>query len=118
MGAQLTQYIITIGYAAFTWLFLAGIFVALQNVPKSWFVPIHLCGVVIIMALSAWIYGKFFHFFSPFHTMVIFMLTIFALEAIMFGFFYPQGRIYLNFWDYIVPIFLGSSTIYFVLSFV
>lgn len=114
---MLGEYLITIGYAAITWLFLAGIFVALQNVPKAWFVPIHLIGVVIIMTLSSWLYMRWFHYFSPFHTMVVFMLTIFALEAVVFGFLYPPGRAYLNFWDYIVPVFLGATTLYFALGY-
>ena len=67
-----------------------------------------------------WLYVRFFATNIPpaFVGMIICMIVLFMVEIIFFNFFYDKSLWFLNFTDWIVPVFIIASTIYLMLEYV
>ncbi len=48
--------------------------------------------------------------------MIICMIVLFMVEIVFFNFFYDKPLWFLNFTDWIVPVFIIASTIYLMLA--
>lgn len=81
---------------------------------KVWYVLINYSIHLIIPTVLFYVYFKYFDHLSPFGTMAVAMLIFFALDFVIFKYFYKGELWFLNFIDYILPAFLIASTIYFV----
>ena len=100
------------------WAIGLGIFSKLQTLPRLWFVLSHYILDVAIFGALFFVYYKYFGHFSPFATMAIAMITLFVVEFIFWRYFYAGDLWFLNFWDWILPVFIVASTIYLVGVFV
>jgi hypothetical protein len=74
----------------------------------------HYVSVVTAFASVFLLYFHFFAVISVFATTLIAMATILLLEFVIFRFLYSAERWFLNYVDWIFPIFLAFSTITFV----
>ena len=116
----LTQTLLVFIHSFFAWIGLAVYFVLAQDmgqgsgVERLVFVILHYLAVVVLFAIAYYIYFKNFGYFSSFTTMAIAVVSVFILELIVFNFFYSGELWFLNFVDYIVPVFLAASSVYFV----
>lgn len=116
----LIQILIVFLHSFFAWAGLAVYFILAQDMGQSngieriIFVILHYLAVVILFVIAYYIYFKNFGYFSSFTTMAIAVVSVFILELIVFNFFYSGELWFLNFVDYIVPVFLAASTVYFV----
>ena len=65
-----------------------------------------------------WLYVRFFatNLPAPFIGMIICMIVLFIVEIVFFNFFYDKPLWFLNFTDWIVPVFIIASTIYLMLA--
>jgi len=100
------------------WALGLGIFSKLQHLPKVSFIIAHYVIDIVLFGTLFFVYYKYFSHFSPFTTMVIAMITLFVVEFIFWRYFYTGNLWFLNFWDWIVPAFIVTSTIYLVGVFV
>ncbi|MBI4257136.1 hypothetical protein HY626_03730 [Candidatus Uhrbacteria bacterium] len=76
--------------------------------------------IVVIMAFAGLFrfYTRFFDSgVSPFTVTVVAMGFVFGFEFVVFRFLYSGERWFLNWVDWIFPVFLASSTIYAVVFF-
>lgn len=95
------------------WLALAVFFAVAQGWPRPLFIAVHYLLCVAAYALCFWAYFSWVRQpLSPFVAMVVAMLTAFVIEIIVFRFLYTGSLWFLNFVDWIVPVFLIASTIY------
>lgn len=72
---------------------------------------------VSVVTSFAAVFAFYFHQFNAFPVFIatfIAMSFVFVLEVIVFHFLYSGERWFLNFVDWLLPIFLAMSTIYFV----
>lgn len=75
----------------------------------------HYASVIAAFAITFFVYFKFFAApWSLFFTTMTAMSFVLLLEGIIFGFLYSGERWFLNFIDWIFPMFLAVSTIYFL----
>jgi len=101
-------------FAFFGWLPILLSLGLLRDLPRLFFVLIHyLLDILVFGGVFAAYYRNVSHF-SPFATMAVAMLSLFAIEFVYWKFFYSGELWFLNFVDWIVPAFLVASTIYFV----
>lgn len=110
----LGQAAIVFGHTAASWIIIAIYFAISKNLSRFWFVLGHYLVVIIVLSVIFGYYFRHFGHFSPFATMAIALVSNFAIELVVFRFFYPEGAKFLNFFDYILPIFISASAIYFV----
>jgi hypothetical protein len=101
-------------FAFFGWLPILLSLGLIRDLPRLLFVLGHyLLDILVFGGVFAAYYRNVGHF-SPFATMAIAMLSLFAIEFIYWKFLYTGELWFLNFVDWIVPAFLVASTIYFV----
>ena len=96
-----------------TWLFLAVYFAVAQNYPREIFIPIHYLVSFLSTFLVFYLFSKFTDYFSPFNTMIFAMISLFIIEILVFTFLYKEELWFLNFVDWMVPVMIISTTIYF-----
>lgn len=77
----------------------------------------YLC-VIAAFAITFFVYFRFFAHGSVFFVTATAMSVVLLLELIVFGYLYSGERWFLNYVDWIFPMFLAASTIYFVGTFV
>lgn len=82
--------------------------------PRPLFVILHYALVVLLFGVSFAMYYKFYKDAQPFIIMTIAMVSVFVFEVVYLGFFHTGEIWFLNYIDWIVPMFFIASTIYFV----
>jgi len=95
-----------------TWLVLAGYFAVAEGWSRAVFIPVHYLISLVATGGLFFTYLKFFPKFSPFWTMITAMIFLFIIELVVFNFFYKNELWFLNFVDWMVPVFIISATIY------
>ncbi len=98
----------------FTWFCLGLYFTFSSNLSRLTFIFFHYLVSIISTLFFFSILFKFFSTFNPFWTMICAMISFFIIEFIVFNFFYKQDLWFLNFTDWMVPVFIISTTIYFL----
>ena len=96
------------------WLFLASYFLVAQNISRVYFILGHYAIVLIATAGCFYILYKYMPHLSPFNTMIVGMISVFIIEFIVFRFFYKGDLWFLNFVDWLVPVFIASTVMYFM----
>jgi len=72
----------------------------------------HYILVLFLYGVTFFLYYEKHKGADPFTVMIFAILSIFIFELIYFGFFYQGDFWFLNYFDWFVPLFLISSTIY------
>lgn len=101
-------------FAFFGWLPILLSLALIRDLPRPLFVLIHYLLDILVFAGVFAAYHRHVGLFSPFATMAIAMLSLFAIEFVYWKFLYSGELWFLNFVDWIVPAFLVASTIYFI----
>jgi len=86
----------------------------IRSLPRAWFVLLHYALDILVFGAVFALYYKYFGHFSPFVTMAIAMVSLFAIEFIVWGLLYHGELWFLNWIDWIVPAFLVASTVYLI----
>jgi hypothetical protein len=116
----LTQTLIVFLHSLLAWSGLAVYFLLARGLgqasglPRLAFILGHYLLVVIFFSGVYYFYFSYFDYFSAFTTMVIALISVFVVELVVFNFFYTGKLWFLNFVDYIVPVFLAAGSVYFV----
>ena len=97
-----------------TWIFLAIFFVVAQNSSRLVFIVGHYLTALIATTIFFTLLFKFLPTFSAFYTMIFAMISFFIIELIVFSFFYKEELWFLNFVDWMVPVMIVATTIYFL----
>ena len=98
---------------------LAGYFVIAEKWARIPFVVTHYAVSIGVFLGLMFLYTKYFSgavMPSPFVGMIICMVALFCIEIVFFGFIYDKPITFLNFTDWIVPVFLIASTVYLTLA--
>jgi len=93
-------------------IFLYGFFLIAKDWPRWIFTVTHWLVVALIFFLVYWFYANFFNNFSAFQVMAIAMISIFMIEFVVYMFLAKSELWFLNFYDYIVSIFIAATVIY------
>ncbi|MFB6181766.1 MAG: hypothetical protein ABEJ24_02615 [Candidatus Magasanikbacteria bacterium] len=116
----LTQTFIVFLHSFAAWSGLAVYFLLARGfgqasgLPRLAFVLGHYLLIIILFSGVYYFYFNYFGYFSTFATMAIALVSVFVVELIVFNFFYSGELWFLNFADYIVPVFLAAGSVYFV----
>ncbi len=101
-------------HALIAWM-LVEIFVNnAHRLNRRSYIFFHYVSVVSAFAFVFFDHFKNFSVYSVFATTMIVMVCVLTLEVVVFKFLYSGDRWFLNYVDWIVPMFLAMSTVYFV----
>lgn len=90
-----------------------------HRLSRRQYVFFHYVSVIAAFAITFFVYFQFFAAgWTIFFVTVTVMGFVLLLELIVFGYLYSGERWFLNFVDWIFPMFLATSTIYMVGKFV
>jgi hypothetical protein len=95
------------------WLLIEVFVNVFHGLSRRWYVVLHYCALMAAFAIVFLAYFYFFAAFSAFITMVIAISTLLIIEVIIFRYMYSGELWFLNYTDWIVPLFLAASTVYF-----
>ena len=105
--------LILIGLHSFVSWLLIEIFVNVSHgLKRIWYILWHYLVVAAAFFIVFFFYFTFFSAFSVFTTMAIAMVFLFSVELFIFRYLYSGELWFLNYADWIVPIFLAASAIY------
>ncbi len=114
MRAQLTYFIIIAITAFIPWLITIAALGPANSLPRLLFLAVYYSLNVLLFGIAFANYFKGHQGEDPFVVMGFAMLSIFLFQVIYFKFLYEGDLWFLTYLDWVVPIFLISSTIYFV----
>ena len=110
---NITAIISIFGASLLTWFILGVFFAVATSLSRGVFIVSHYATTLVATAVFFSILYKFLPTLStPFWTMIAGMISFFIIELIVFNFFYKEELWFLNFVDWIVPVFIVASTIY------
>lgn len=108
------KYILVLPFTLIPWALILASFYITKGFSRIGFVLSHYILDVALFGISFWLYYKYMNALSPFAAMCTGMISLFVVEFIVWRFIYKGDLWFLNFWDWIVPVFLVASTIYLV----
>lgn len=113
MGMSLLSVLIVGIHALLAWIVIE-VFVNLAHpLSRRSYILWHYVVVVVSFAAMFWVYYRFFPpMASPFAVTMVGMLFVFSFEWVVFRYLYSGERWFLNWVDWIFPIFLAISTMY------
>lgn len=91
---------------------LYGFFLIAKDWPKWTFTVTHWIAAAVIFSLVYVFYVKFFNAFPAFQVMAIAMVSLFVIEFIVYMFLAKGDLWFLNFYDYVVSVFIAAAVIY------
>ena len=90
-------------------------------VAKDWsrwtFTLSHWLAVAVIFFIVYLFYVKVFQPLTAFQTMTIAMVSIFIIEFIVYTFLAKGELWFLNYYDYVVSVFIAASVVYWVVNY-
>ena len=99
-------------YSFVPWVAVLFVLSFVSLLPRGAFIAIH-------YVLTVCLFGLVFHFFyethakkSSFITTIFALISLFLFELIFWNFFSSDAKRYLNFVDWIFPLFLIATTVY------
>jgi hypothetical protein len=95
------------------WLLVEVFVNVFHGLSRRWYVLWHYFALTAAFVIVFSFYFFFFATFSAFVTMVISISTLLIIEVIIFRYMYSGELWFLNYTDWIVPLFLAASTVYF-----
>ncbi len=114
MNTILNIFVIAI-HALIAWV-LVEIFVNNAHyLSRRLYIFFHYVSVIAAFVMTFFVYFKYFaNMPSVFFVTTVAMSIVCLLEAIVFGYLYSGEKWFLNYVDWIFPMFLATSAIYFV----
>lgn len=100
-------------HAFVAWLLIEVFVNSFHGLKRFWYVLWHYLVVAVSFFIVFYFYFTFFAVFSVFTTMAIAMVFLFFIEVFIFRYLYSGELWFLNYTDWIVPVFLAASGIYF-----
>ncbi len=101
-------------HALIAWLLVEVFVNNAHSFSRRKFILFHYLCVIIAFAVVFFFYFSFFSTLSLFLTTVVAIASVAVLELIVFGYLYSGDRWFLNYVDWIFPMFLAMSTVYVV----
>ena len=95
------------------WLLIEVFVNVFHGLSRRWYIAWHYCALFASFSIVFLFYFFFFAAFSAFVTMVIAISFLLIIEVIIFRYMYSGELWFLNYTDWIVPLFLAASTVYF-----
>jgi hypothetical protein len=114
MVERLVKFLTVAIYAFVPWAIGLFVLTVSMNLPRNVFIPLHY--FVNILA-----FGIIFHYYYETHkqasayiTTILTLVALFVFDGIFLGFFSSEPGRFLNFIDWIFPIFLIATIVYVV----
>ena len=106
--------IILIGvHSLIAWILVEVFVNTSHRLKRPAYMAFHYLVVMVSFSLVFWLYFKFFGSTSPvFWTTITACAYILILEWVVFRYLYSGDRWFLNWSDWILPVFLAASSIY------
>lgn len=96
------------------WLITLAALGAASSLSRPAFVAVHYAIVVLLYGVAFGIYFRDRKGVNPFTVTVIAMLCLFAYEFVYANFFSEGSLLILTYVDWLVPVFLIASTVYWI----
>ncbi|PJA45251.1 hypothetical protein CO174_04060 [Candidatus Uhrbacteria bacterium CG_4_9_14_3_um_filter_50_9] len=108
-----TLTLFAIGLHAFiAWILMEVYVNNAHRFSRTWYIALHYGVVVLVFGAVFATFFQFHHGVSVFWTTVLGMLYVITIEIIVFRYLYSGERWFLNFIDWIFPMFIATTTIY------
>lgn len=107
--------LIIFAHSLIAFLGLYAFYLLAKDWPRWIFTISHWLAVGLIFFFVFLFYAKFFQPLPAFQTMAIAMVAIFIIEFIVYTFLAKGDLWFLNFYDYVVSVFIAASTIYWLI---
>ena len=101
-------------HALIAWVLVEVFVNNAHKLSRRQYVFFHNVSVIAAFTIVFFVYFQFFAAMSVFFVTVLAMAVVCVLELIVFGYLYSGEKWFLNYVDWIFPMFLAMSTIYFV----
>ncbi len=101
-------------HALIAWVFVEVFVNNAHRLNRNAYVFFHYLSVIAAFAMVFFVYFSFFAFESVFFVTTVAIATVLLIELIVFGFLYSGERWFLNYVDWIFPMFLATTTVYLV----
>lgn len=101
-------------HALIAWVLVEVFVNNAHTLSRKQYVFFHYMSVIAAFAIVFFVYFEYFGGVSVFFATVMAMVVVCLLELIVFGYLYSGERWFLNYVDWIFPMFLAMSTIYLV----
>ncbi len=112
MQARMITFLTVFLYAFVAWIVVVFLLSFLINLPRPAFVSLHYVSDLVLFGVVFRSYYEAHPRANPFETTALTMVSLFILEAILFGVIIPDLGHLLNFVDWIFPAFLIATTVY------
>jgi hypothetical protein len=99
-------------HVGFAWMLIEVFVNIFHRLTRFWYIVWHYLVVFGSFFLVFLCYFSLFSFFSVFSTMAIAMVFLFLIELIVFRYMYSGELWFLNYVDWIIPVFLAASGVY------
>ncbi|MBI5369613.1 hypothetical protein HZA85_00245 [Candidatus Uhrbacteria bacterium] len=110
--AQLIRVFPLVLYAFVAWVAVLFLLSLSLTWPRAAFIAIHIAATVGIYWFVFRAFYDVHHQARPYPTTIFVLVSVFVFDAILFGFFVENPARFLNFPDWIFPIFLMATTVY------
>ncbi|NQV89629.1 MAG: hypothetical protein HQ488_04875 [Parcubacteria group bacterium] len=114
MRAQFIYIAVIVITTFIPWLITLAALGPASSLPRFLFLAVYYAISVLLFGVAFANYFKGHQKESPFSVMGVAMLSIFFFEIVYFKYLYVGDLWFLTYLDWVVPVFLISSTIYFV----
>ncbi len=108
----LYQYLTVIIHTIVAWVLIEVFVNNAHRLKRASYVFWHYTSVVAAFSIVFFSYYKYFNHFDVFKVTMITLVTLLVLELIIFRYLYSGDRWFLNYTDWILPMFLSVSTVY------
>jgi hypothetical protein len=112
MTQMITGFFLIFLHALVAWVGIEVYVNSFHVLPRFWFVFWHYIAVFVLFSIAFSFYFRVFDHFSIFATTLLGVGSVLLIEIIVFRFFYTGELWFLNYVDWIVPVFIAASAIY------
>ena len=111
--------LVVVLHALVAWVLVEVFVNNAHQLSRPQYIFFHYTSVIAAFAITFFVYFEFFAAtWSVFFVTMVAMGVVLLLELIVFGYLYSGERWFLNYLDWIFPMFLATSIIYLVGKFV
>ncbi len=105
-------------YAFIAWIVVLFLLSRSIDLARPVFIAVHYLVDVIVFGVVFSQYYRSYNRTEPFRTTIIAMISLLVYEAVFWVYFSSTDGSYLNYIDWILPLFLITTTVYWVGKFV
>lgn len=112
MTQAIAGFLVVFLHALVAWIGVEIFFNNFHSLPRLWFIFWHYIVVFVLFSIAFSFYFRFFDHFSVFTATLLGLASVLLIEVVVFRYFYTGELWFLNYVDWVIPVFLAMSAIY------